>query len=83
MWQLKLVHYPAPDLVGQIDNRRCLRWVDQIVTPGVKRLGKRAILKLFHDADHSFHVPAKTGRRDAEVRADMLDELAAWLERVV
>ena len=45
----------------------------------VKRLGKRATLKLFQDADHSFHVPAKTGRQDAEVRAEMLDELAAWL----
>ena len=48
----------------------------------VKRLGKRATLKLFQDADHSFHVPARTGRQDAEVRAEMLDELAAWLDRV-
>jgi dienelactone hydrolase len=45
----------------------------------VKRLGKRATLKLFQDADHSFHVPARTGHQDAEVRAEMLDELAAWL----
>jgi dienelactone hydrolase len=49
----------------------------------VKRLGKRATLKVFQDADHSFHVPARTGRQDAEVRAEMLDELAAWLEAVV
>ncbi len=35
-------------------------------------------LKLFDDADHSFHVPARTGRKDPEVRAEMLDALAAW-----
>ena len=37
-----------------------------------------ATLKLFPDADHSFHVPARTGRKDAEVMAEMLDALAAW-----
>jgi hypothetical protein len=42
----------------------------------VERLGKRATLKLFQDADHSFHVPARTGRTDAEVRTEMLDTLA-------
>ena len=35
--------------------------------PVIKSLGKRATLKLFDDADHSFHVPARTGRKDAEV----------------
>jgi predicted alpha/beta-hydrolase family hydrolase len=49
----------------------------------VQRLGARATLKLFQGADHSFHVPAKTGRNDAEVIAEMLDELSAWLETVV
>src|SRR3977135_1933188 len=36
-----------------------------------KQLGARATLKLFQDADHSFHVPARTGRKDSEVRAEM------------
>jgi hypothetical protein len=35
------------------------------------------------DADHSFHVPARTGRKDAQVRAEMLDTLAAWADRVI
>jgi predicted alpha/beta-hydrolase family hydrolase len=48
----------------------------------VERLGTRATLKLFQDADHSFHVPVRTGRRDAEVRAEMLDGLTSWLESV-
>jgi len=51
--------------------------------PLVKTLGKRAALKLFKDADHSFHVPAKSGRKDAEVRAEMLDALAGWIGRLV
>jgi hypothetical protein len=49
----------------------------------VHRLRDRATLKLFQDADHSFHVPARTGRKDADIRAEMLDELAAWLGAVV
>src|SRR3954465_11936715 len=44
-----------------------------------KELGARATLKLFQDADHSFHVPARTGRKDPEVRAELLDALVAWL----
>jgi dienelactone hydrolase len=46
----------------------------------VGRLRKQATLKLYQDADHSFHVPARTGRKDDEVRAEMLDDLADWLE---
>ncbi len=49
-----------------------------LLRPLVQRLGPRATLTLFEDADHSFHVPAKTGRKDAEVRGEMLDALAAW-----
>jgi predicted alpha/beta-hydrolase family hydrolase len=46
-------------------------------------LGARAVLKLFADADHSFHVPARTGRKDPEVRGEMLDALAAWIDAVL
>ncbi len=42
-------------------------------------LGERATLQLIADADHSFHVPARTGRKDAQVRSEMLDTLAAWI----
>jgi hypothetical protein len=40
-------------------------------------------LKVFEDADHSFHVPARTGRKDAEIRSEMLDAVSGWLEEVV
>jgi predicted alpha/beta-hydrolase family hydrolase len=43
------------------------------------RLGKVAKLKLFEESDHSFHVPARTGRKDTEVRSEMLDTIAVWL----
>jgi predicted alpha/beta-hydrolase family hydrolase len=49
-----------------------------LLRPLVSRLGATASLRLFEDADHSFHVPARSGRKDAEVLAEMLDALAAW-----
>jgi uncharacterized protein len=45
----------------------------------VAALGDRATLALFADADHAFHVPAKTGRKDAHVLAEILDAAAAWM----
>ena len=51
--------------------------------PVCAALGSRAILKLFEHADHSFHVPARTGRKDADVLAEMLDIFAEWVARVV
>jgi predicted alpha/beta-hydrolase family hydrolase len=48
----------------------------------VMRLGARASLVSVEDADHSFHVPAKTGRRDDAVLAEILDAAAAWMTRL-
>jgi predicted alpha/beta-hydrolase family hydrolase len=55
----------------------------QLIQLLAQQLGLRATLKLFQDADHSFHVPARTGRKDAEVRAEMLNTLEAWIETAV
>ena len=55
----------------------------ELLQPLVKQLGARATLKLFPDADHSFHVPVRTGRKDLDVRAEMLDVLAGWIDTVV
>ena len=41
-------------------------------------LENRATLVAIPDADHSFHVPARTGRTDAQILADMCDSIAAW-----
>jgi predicted alpha/beta-hydrolase family hydrolase len=55
----------------------------ELLQPVIKKLGARATLKLLQDADHSFHVPARTGRKDPVVRAEMLDALAAWIEQAI
>jgi len=53
-----------------------------ILGPLVERLGSRAKLKVFAGADHSFHVPARSGRKDADVRDEMLDTVANWIDGV-
>jgi hypothetical protein len=51
--------------------------------PLCEALGPGATLKLFPEADHSFHVPARTGLKDSQVRSLMLDTLAAWMDDVM
>ena len=62
--------------------RDALATLDQL-EPLCKALGKRATLKLFQDADHSFHVPARTGRKDPQVRSEMLDALVEWIDQAI
>ena len=51
----------------------------KLLRPLVKKLGPRATLELAAEADHAFHTPARTGRRDAEVLAALLDTTATWM----
>jgi uncharacterized protein len=62
--------------------RDTLAELDQL-KPVCKALGRRATLELFEAADHSFHVPARSGRKDAEVLSDMLDLLAGWIDEII
>jgi hypothetical protein len=55
----------------------------ELLQPVIDGLGTRATLKLLQDADHSLHVPARTGRKDADVRAEMLDAFTTWIEQVI
>jgi hypothetical protein len=48
-----------------------------LLGPVVERLGERASIHVVAAADHSFHVPARSGRKDGEV----IDELAAATAR--
>jgi uncharacterized protein len=50
-----------------------------LLKPLCKRLGDRATLRVFDDADHSFHVPKSSGRNDAEVRRAMISAVATWI----
>jgi dienelactone hydrolase len=54
-----------------------------LLKPLCKKLGHRATLKLVQDADHSFHVPARTGRKDPEVREELLNVMAEWIQKLV
>ena len=73
---LREVKIPMLFLQGTRDELATL----DLLRPLVERLGARATLKLLQDADHSFHVPARTGRKDPEVRAEMCDALATWID---
>lgn len=55
----------------------------RLLVPVVEGLGAGATLELIQDADHSFHVPARSGRADAEVLAGVLDALATWVAGVI
>jgi predicted alpha/beta-hydrolase family hydrolase len=52
-----------------------------LLQPLVARLGERATLHAVADADHSFHVPAKSGRNDSQALAEVLDAFAAWIDQ--
>ena len=53
----------------------------ELLEPVVAKLGAKATLTVLADADHSFHVPARSGRKDAQVLGEVLDALAGWLAR--
>jgi predicted alpha/beta-hydrolase family hydrolase len=46
--------------------------------PVIESLGARARLEWLRDADHSFHVPVRSGRSDAQVRDELLDAIAVF-----
>ena len=50
-----------------------------LLVPMIARLGAGAMLKLVEHADHSFHVPVRSGLTDAQVLDDILDATAAWM----
>jgi hypothetical protein len=49
-----------------------------LLEPLLQKLGPGASFHIVADADHSFHVPARSGRRDADVMAEILDMVAGW-----
>jgi len=53
------------------------------IEPMCAALGARATLRLFEHADHSFHVPARSSRTDAQVLNDVLDAFKTWANGLV
>jgi predicted alpha/beta-hydrolase family hydrolase len=73
-WHLLEIAIPMLFLQGTRDALADLDLLRKLMA----RLGKQASLQLVEDADHAFHVPTRTGRKDREVWSEMLDRLAAW-----
>ena len=72
------VHVPMLFLQGSNDKLA----ESQLLKPVVKKLGPLATLHLVEAADHSFHVPARSGRNDRAVMGEILDALAAWVAAI-
>ncbi|HJV68504.1 alpha/beta family hydrolase [Ideonella sp.] len=53
-----------------------------LITEVARALGPRATPEPIAEADHSFHVLARSGRKDAEVLEGLLDSVAAWVRRL-
>jgi predicted alpha/beta-hydrolase family hydrolase len=66
---------PMLFMQGTRDNLAQLPLVEHLA----QALGTRASLKLFEHADHSFHVPVRSGRNDRDVMRELLDVLVAWI----
>jgi predicted alpha/beta-hydrolase family hydrolase len=49
-----------------------------LLRPVVDALGARGTLRLFDDADHAFHVRARSGSNDRAVLAALADTIAQW-----
>ncbi|HUG23553.1 alpha/beta family hydrolase [Piscinibacter sp.] len=73
------VHSPMLFLQGTRDELAD----DALVRTLIGELGPRATLETIPQADHSFHVPARSGRKDAAVLSDMLDATVRWIDRLL
>jgi hypothetical protein len=69
------IRIPMLFLQGTRDNLAQLPLLEHVT----QALGARTCLNLFDHADHSFHVPARSGRHDRDVMRELLDVLAAWI----
>jgi predicted alpha/beta-hydrolase family hydrolase len=53
-----------------------------LLQPLVQSLGPGS-LRMFEHADHSFHVPVRSGRNDRDVMREMLDDITAWIRKLL
>jgi len=72
------VHIPMLFLQGTRDELAEM----QLLEPLLTKLGKNARARLIESADHSFHVPARSGRTDAAVATELVETLAHWVDSI-
>jgi uncharacterized protein len=54
-----------------------------LLEPVIEKLGPTTSLYPVQAADHSFHVPARSGRNDREVMSEVLDKLTNWIGAIL
>ena len=69
------VHVPMLFMQGTRDNLAELT----LLEPVIAQIGPSASLHLVSEADHSFHVLARSGRNDREVMKEILDTFSTWI----
>lgn len=50
-----------------------------LLEPLCRKLGRSAKLHVVEDADHSFHVPKRSGRTDGDVLGELADVIIHWM----
>jgi predicted alpha/beta-hydrolase family hydrolase len=73
---LKQIAVPMLFLQGSRDTLADL----SLLKPAIAALGSVATLTVFEAADHSFHVPVRSGKTDAQIMTSLLDAIAAWVK---
>jgi len=69
------VHIPLLFVQGTRDKLAELPLLESVV----KRLGAAATLHLVREGDHSFHVPARSGRTDRDAMSEVINTLSDWI----
>src|SRR5687768_13691175 len=75
------VRIPMLFLQGTRDDLADLKLLEPLCQK-LAQANHAVILKLFAEADHTFHVPARTGRNDVQVQNELLDYVAQWIDRI-
>ena len=54
----------------------------KLLRPICSELGPRATLHVIEDADHSFHVPKRTGKTDSEILRELVETVSSWTQKI-
>jgi uncharacterized protein len=76
---LDQVHVPMLFLQGTRDALANIDLIHELIA----RLGNRATLHAINEADHSFRLPVRAGRKASEVTSELADKIADWTGRLI
>jgi uncharacterized protein len=75
---LEKVSVPMLFLQGERDRLAEIELIREVTD----HLGPQATLQVMGDADHSFHVPKRSGRTDGEVLAELATIVRVWIDAI-